>query len=194
MQIMEKIKSILFLLLSSFLILNCEAQETPVLAPGLLSSQCTFTPSHMFCDKQTYIYIHGGLECYITKKLSVTGEIYYNAGALSHSNTFDYNHSLFFGSNWHFTKANNDFFLGLHPGLSLTKLNAKNNNITETSAGINPLISAVVGYNFFINKYFHFFLDTRYILGDHNYDIHKSLSELKFSAGLGFNLNTKKLQ
>ena len=189
---MEKIKSILVILFVSFLSVNSMAQDSLEIKTGLLSAQLTLSPSHMFCDKQSYIYLHGGLEGYITKKLSVTGEIYFNAGCLSKSNTFDYNHSLFFGTNWHFTKKNNDLFVGIQPGLSLTKINASNNNITESTAGVNPLISAVAGYNFFIDKYFHFFLLTRYILGDHNYDVHKSLSELRLSAGLGFNLNTKK--
>ncbi len=189
---MEKIKSILVILFVSFLSVNSMAQDSLEIKPGLLCAQLTLSPSHMFCDKQSYIYLHGGLEGYITKKLSVTGEIYFNAGCLSKSNTFDYNHSLFFGANWHFTKKNNDLFIGVQPGLSLTKINAANNNIAESTAGVNPLISAVAGYNFFIDKYFHFFLLTRYILGDHNYDVHKSLSELRLSAGLGFNLNTKK--
>ena len=189
---MEKIKATLTIILVCFLSVTTKAQDSLIIKPGLLSSLFTFSPSHMFCDKQTYIYVHGGLEGYFTKKISVTGEIYYNAGAISNNNTFDYNHSLFFGPNWHFAKADNDLFIGFHPGLSLTKLNAKNNNIQESIAGINPIISIVAGYNFFINKYFHFFLETRYIAGNHNYDIHKSLSELSLSAGLGFNLNTKK--
>ena len=189
---MEKIKAIPTVILLFILSLNCIAQEKSIITPGLLSAQLTLTPSHMFCDKQSYIYLHGSLEGYVTPKLSITGEIYFNAGSLSKNNTFDYNHSLFFGPNWHFTKMNNDLFVGFQPGLSLTKINAKNNNITESTAGVNPLISAVVGYNYFVNNIFHFFLETRYIMGEHNYDIHKSLSEIRLSAGLGFNLNTKK--
>jgi len=179
-------------ILINFLCLRTDAQDSLTIRPGLLSAQLTISPSHMFCDNQTYIYLHGAFEGYLSKKVSVTGEVYYNVAGSSGNNTFDYNHSLFFGTSYHFTKDDNDLYIGVQPGISLTKINAKANNIASSDFGIDPLVSAVVGYNYFAGSIFHFFLQSRYVMGDHNYNVHKSLSEIRLSAGLGFNINTGK--
>ena len=57
---------------------------------------------------------------------------------------------------------------------------------------MNPLASLVIGYNYYVHRYFHFFVQTRFIAGQHLYNEHKDLSEFRFSAGLGFNINTIK--
>ena len=189
---MKTITAITAVVLFTFLCQQSHAQDSSTIRPGLLSTQLTISPSHMFCDNQTYMYLHGAFEGYLSKKVSVTGEVYYNVASSSGKNTFDYNHSLFFGTSYHFTHLDNDLFVGIQPGISLTKINAKANNIASSDFGVDPLVSAVVGYNYFAGSIFHFFLQSRYVLGDHNYNVHKSLSEIRFSAGLGFNINTGK--
>jgi hypothetical protein len=60
------------------------------------------------------------------------------------------------------------------------------------SPSINPVFSNVIGYNYYINNVFHFFVQTRLVLGKHlGYEV-KKLNELRFSAGLGFNINAKR--
>jgi hypothetical protein len=191
---MEKVKTIRFtLLVLLFTQVRVYAQQAEIIRPGLIRAQITISPSYMFGDKHTYFYLHGNLEGFLNKKLSVVGETYYYLGDQTSNNSkYEYNHAVFFGFSRHFTKKNNDLYIGLQPGVSLTKLNANENNLTSTSIGINPLFSTVVGYNFFVNRIFHFFVQTRFITGEHNYDIHQSLTELRFSAGLGFNLNMLK--
>jgi hypothetical protein len=159
---------------------------------GLLSGQATISPSYMFADDAGYFYLHGNMEAYLNKKLSLSGEIYYYLGAQSQASIFDYNHSLFVGPSRHFITRNNDFYLGLQPGVSLAKIKAATYALSETKAAIDPLISAIAGYNYFVNNGFHFFMQTRFITGNHKENIEKGLSELRFSAGLGFNLNTRK--
>ncbi len=63
---------------------------------------------------------------------------------------------------------------------------------TSTQNGINPLISASLGYNYYLHKNFHFFVQTKIVIGQHFYDQIENLNEFRLSAGLGFNLNTKK--
>ena len=191
---MEKIKIIRFtLLVLLFTQIRGHAQQADIIRPGLLRAQMTISPSYMFADKHSYFYLHGNLEGFLNKKISFVGEAYYYLGDQTANNSkYDYNHSIFFGFSRHFTKKNNDLYVGLQPGVSLTKLNANENNLTSTSVGVNPLFSTVVGYNFFVNKVFHFFIQTRFLTGEHNYDIHQTLSEFRFSAGLGFNLNMLK--
>ena len=189
---MKKITAFTAVLLFILFGQNTHAQDSSTIRSGLLTAKLTLSPSHMYCDNQTYIYLHGAFEAYLSKKISVTGEVYYNVGEGNGNNTFDYNHSLFFGSSYHFTHLDNDLYVGIQPGISLTKINAKANNIANADFGVDPLVSAVVGYNYFAGSIFHFFLTSRYILGDHHYNVHKSLSEIRLSAGLGFNINTGK--
>jgi len=189
---MKTIKAIAVSLVLAMICQHTIAQDSSTIRPGLLSTQLTLSPSHMFCDNQTYIYLHGAFEGYLSKKVSVTGEVYYNMAGTSGKNTFEYNHSLFFGSSYHFTHVDNDLYIGIQPGISLTKINADANKIASSDFGVNPLVSALVGYNYFAGSIFHFFLSSRYIMGNHNYNVHKSLSEIRLSAGLGFNINTGK--
>ena len=107
-------------------------------------------------------------------------------------NTASYRQALFFGFNYHFTKKNNDLYIGLQPGLSLTKLNETENNLTQSQFGVNPLFSSLIGYNYYVTKFFHFFIQSRLVIGQNNYTIQKNLSEIRFSAGLGFNINSLK--
>lgn len=187
---METIKRVVIL----FLILNCNvvfAQEKNVIQKGLLSAQLSLSPSKMIGENESHFYLHGSFEGFISDKISISGEGFYYLGNLSSKESvFDYNHNLFFGASRHFTKNNHDIYIGLQPGVSITKLNPDVLGLETTKSGVNPVFSGVVGYNFYINNVFHFFVQTRYITGEHNYDIHKNLSELRFSAGLGFNLNS----
>ena len=188
---MEKIKYTLLIALS-LLAMESSAQESSVIRKGLLSAQVTISPSFMFSGKASYFYLHGGLEGYVSSKISFTGEGFYYLGSGAENSAFDYNHSLFFGAARHFTRNNNDLYIGLQPGLSFTKLSAEANHLAQSQLGVNPLFSPVAGYTFYLGKIFHFFVQTRLVLGQHNYDLHKDLTEFRFSAGLGFNLNTMK--
>jgi len=163
-------------------------QSKELIHKGLLSAQATISPSYMFSDKAGYFYLHGGMEWYMNKKLSFAGELYYYLGAQGQRNSFDYNHNVFFGASRHFVNNNNDFYLGLQPGVAFVKIKASTYSLADTKTGIDPLISAIAGYNYFVNKVFHFFVQSRFIAGGHKADVNMGLSELRFSGGLGFNL------
>ena len=190
---MQKIKSLVVIALLVCGASLTKAQDSTIIRKGLIRDQLTLRPSYAFSEKQSSFYLHGTLEWYLSDRLSIVGDSYSILGAVSSNKMlFDFKHSGFFGINFHFTKNTNDFYLGFQPGLSYAKLNPSENSLTETTAGINPLISATVGYNFFINKLFHLFIQTRIVTGQHNYDVNKDLTEFYFSAGLGFNFNAIK--
>jgi len=180
-----------FLLLIILITSVTLAQESNI-KDGLIKTHLTLSPSSMLNKNGSYFYLHGGLSYYVSPKISVDGEGYYLLGAFSDEKVFKYNHNLFFGASKHFTKKNNDLYVGIQPGVSITKLSETANNFKTTKTGINPVASIVVGYNYYVNKYFHFFIQSRLIGGEHLYDINKNLNEFRFSAGLGLNLNTKK--
>lgn len=189
------VKSTIIILASLLLCLKMPAQKNEVfIENGLLSARLTLSPGTSLINSTDYFYLHGNIETYLTSKLSMAGEGYYYLNELA-SNTvpkFNYNHSAFFGANWHFTNKNNDLFIGFQPGLSFSKVNRNQNSSLDTQEGVSPLISSVIGYNYYVHKYFHFFLQTRFVFGQHFYDRIESLNEFRFSAGLGFNFRTKK--
>jgi len=191
---MEKIKWVTTIILLILCIYGT-AQGNKFIRKGLLSSQLTFSPSYMVSDKQSYFYLHGGLEAFISEKTSLNGETYFLLGNIGATNpAFEYNHSTFFGASWHLNKNDHDFSLGIQPGISFTKLNALKSSPIKTQGGMNPLFSAVVAYKFYFFRFFHFFIQSRFILGQHNYDVPRDIFELRFSAGLGLNINTMKAE
>ncbi len=190
---MEKIKCGSLSIILCLFYLNAKTEEPPIIRKGLLRAQVTITPAILFKSKQSIFYLHGNFEGYVSKKLSVAGEAYFSLGnASSATPVFKFNHNIFFGASYHVAKNNNDFYLGLQPGISITKLVPDPEDLKPRKTGVNPLISAVIGYNYYVHKYFHFFVQTRIIAGQHLYDIREDLSEFRFSAGLGFNINTLK--
>jgi hypothetical protein len=189
---MEKVKYNIVRTLFALILTNCYSQNDTTIRTGLIKSELTISTSRMFIVKQSYFYAHGSLEGFVSPKITLSGEGYYYLGTTSSEEShFKYNHNLFFGASRHFTKGKSDLFIGLQPGISITRLN-ETPTLTETHIGINPLFSTVAGYNFYVNRFFHFFIQTRLIAGEHNFDKHENLSEIRFSAGLGFNPNTMK--
>ena len=190
-----EIKKSVPLILLLFFFGQVFAQDAGYVVKGTLSTRLTLSPSYMFTGQQSYFYLHGSAGYYLSNHISADGEIYFYTGKLSPGiSIYSYNHSLFFGASKHFIKGNHDLFLGIQPGISLTKLNAAALNISSTKAGIDPLFSVVGGYNFYVNRFFHFFFMGRYVIGEHTYDVHEDLSDVRISAGLGFNLNLLKIK
>ena len=189
---MEKVKWIVVCLLL-MVITTSKGQTSVFIDKGLVRAQLTLSPSYLFSEKQSLFYLHGNLEYYLHDKISVAGEGYYFLGSSKGDSTiFDFNHSSFFGISKHFVKGNSDFYIGLQPGISIVKLKVGNDSDLHSSSGVNPLFSVITGCNYFIGNYVHFFLQMRYVNGQNNFTKVVNLSELRLSAGLGFNLKSKK--
>jgi len=188
---MEQIKRafVLFLL---FCFVTGNAQDI-IPRKGLIKGMATISPAKMFGYNESYFYLHGNLEGYLSDKVSVSGDAYMFLGEQTKSpEGFKYINNVFFGLNYHFVKGNGDLYLGVQPGVCIAQLKTESPKVIEAHVGTSPVFSSILGYNYFVGKYFNFFLQARYIAGSHNYDLHKSLSEIRFSAGLGFNINTIK--
>ncbi|MFN5418224.1 MAG: hypothetical protein ACK5B9_14295 [Flavobacteriia bacterium] len=177
---------------------NLFAQENSVIRPGLIKTSLTISPSKLLSTSNSYFYLHGFLEGYLNEKISVAGEGYFYQGIINEGRSdFKYNHALFFGFSRHFTKNNFDFYLGIQPGVMITKINPPYDNMWDnvwdnSKAAVNPSVSALMGINYFVGKYVHFFVQSRLVLAEHQTDYPRNISDLRISAGLGFNLNTMK--
>ena len=111
-------------------------------------------------------------------------------------NALNFNHAIFSGASYHFkTKNHFDPYFAFEPGISIMQSQYKMDSfwglpaIQHSATAINPMISSVIGFNLYFQRWFHLFAETRYMYGKHTSASGViSLSELRFSFGLGFNL------
>lgn len=177
-------QKIAFLWIGLCLSISAEAQYQVNIKKGSIRAFSTLSPGKMLHSSNHYFYGHGGLEYYFEKNRSASGDTYFMLGSSDpKTSQFMFNHSTFFGVNQHFISGNSDFYVGLHPGMAITKLNLTE----EPHTGVNPLVSSTIGYNLYFFKYLHFFVQSRLILGKHGMDRPEKLGEIRFSAGLGLN-------
>ena len=190
---MVRFGSILILVLSAITL--C-AQDEPqsVLRSGLLRAQGTIAFGTFTELNSNPIYLHGNLEYYIKPGLSVRGDSYFHLPP-SENSVFKMNHQLYIGPSFHLnTGGNFSPYAGIQGGFALSEYDTEilDVQIVEDDPSINPLVSAVVGFNYYATNWFHLFMDGRYVIGEHQSDLFSSsLSEFRFSFGLGFNINTK---
>jgi hypothetical protein len=142
------------------------------------------------------IYLHGNLEYYPNDKLSVRSDSYVFLNALSSFVELQ-NHSNFTGISYHFTtKKQFDPYITFQPGIAYVKVApvvAISLIAFPEISGWVPLYSSAIGFNYYAKKYFHLFMEARYVRGElPAYPVAISLNELKLSFGLGFNLRVKK--
>jgi len=158
--------------------------ENAFVNKGTIKAMATLSPSKIFSKNISPFYLHGNLEFYLDKKISVSGDGYYFLGDLSNEkSTFNFHHSLFFGTNFHFIKNNNDFYIGFQPGIDISEINS-----FSSKTLVNPLISVNVGYKLFVSRYFNFFILMKNTYGENILIIPFNISDIRFSAGLGFHI------
>jgi len=154
---------------------------------GLLRATGTISPGILLKENSSTISLHGNLEYYVDHNISLRGDAFYSITL-----PFQFNHAILSGASYHFkTKNHFDPYLTLEPGIAISKLTSVQNQGVQSNFSVNPLFSGAIGFNFYFEKYFHLFMEGRYIYGEHlsNADAPYSLSELRFSFGLGYNLH-----
>ena len=183
------LSSIIFVATVSF------AQENYI-QPGLLKATATIAPSTMLNRSVQNIYISGFLEYHLDSKLSLRGEtfVFVDGKSKNATNNLFIKDGMrtYFGAFYHFSKNNWDKYIGFQPGISLIRpLDS-----VEPNAPIQvcPSFAAHVGSTYYVWKYFNFYVDVAYVhssyrglaIGTQKTD------ELILSAGLGFQIQTKK--
>ena len=175
-------------------------EKSRVIDKGLLRSQAIISFGKLLETEQTSMFIHANAEYHISEPLTFRSDIFYYLQS-NDENTLSMNHQLFEGASYHI-KMNGNFdpYVGFQPGLALSKSKIIQlasdapsvESYSETS--VSPLISGVVGFNYYATNYFHLFVDLRYIHGAHLSDVKPvSLNEVRISFGLGLNLNVIKI-
>jgi hypothetical protein len=185
--------TVMKIFIATVLLISLQTRAQEIIRPGLVRTSFTISPSYVFGAKEANFHFEGSHDIFLSEKFSLAGGGYFFLGKLGGgTSVFDYNHSLFWGGNFHWKRGNSDFYLGFQPGISITKLDMERNDLVENRRGVNPIFSSVAGFNQFISPNFHFFVQSRFVVGNHGYDKQMNINELKFSAGLGFNLNASK--
>jgi Opacity family porin protein len=184
-----------FILIPTLLI--AQEDNSRIIKKGLFRAQGTIGFGTLKSGEST-IYIHGNTEYYLSELISTRGDLYYYLPS-NDENSLNLNHQLFFGASYHFkTTSNFNPYIGFQPGLALSQSNVPaafnsqfaENKTTTSNATANPLVSSVIGFNYYATGWFHLFADVRYVYGNHlSSSPRVSLNEFRASFGLGFNFN-----
>lgn len=168
----------------------------PIARKGVLRAQGTISPAVMLQSGALNIYLHGDAEYHLSDRISVKGDIYYFLGTQG-EDLLKQHHGIFFGAQYHFPLGNFVPFVGMQPGASYVETHetvssfddAEQSKVTSTS--VAPLLSFATGFNWYIWKFIHFTGQVRYVHGNHARRTgNLPLDELRFSIGLGWNVNT----
>ncbi len=163
------------------------AQEQYI-RPGLLAASSTFSPSTMLNRNEQNFYITGFAEYFLDTKFSFRSDTYLFLNSQNDQPTIKDGLRSYFGIAYHFNKGNWDGHLGFQPGV--TYMNMKE---TTTTSTLLPSVALRIGTSYYVWKYFHFFANLTYTkskLRDYNRG-NIQTDELIFSAGLGFQIQTK---
>lgn len=195
----------LILLLIPAFAFSQEEQSKRFVHAGILCGDISLAPGLLLQENISTVSIPGTLEYYIDEHVSIKSDVYFHvsSGLTSDSLRLTSNHQLFTGIAYHFkTNGNLDPYMAFQPGLAYTQLTRENKlpNADQTPYGtlsyspaINPIVGIALGVNYYFPRYFHIFIEMRYVHGTHLYDVPVSfpLDEVKYQFGLGFNINTK---
>lgn len=148
------------------------------------SAFLTFAPNYFFQKNESNFFLHGQLNLFTEQRISFSGDAFYDLGSTSAYPTFNNQHQLFFGVNYHWRTSIHDLYLGMQPGIGLYR----NDQALESRIPLAPLVSLQGGYRIYISPHFHFFFEGRFIGGQVISKNMQAISNLRFSAGLGFQL------
>ena len=164
--------------------------------PGLIKASATITPGRMLQNKANSIYLNGFLEYVVDENYSFRGEIFQFIDAkYSVTSSFtnpNYMNRIYFGGFRHFGKNNFKIATGAQMGVLMADYDY---SAFERQFYVAPSFALKVGADYYVWDYFHFFANLTYAnsnikgtqTGKHKMD------ELLFSAGLGFQINTIKV-
>lgn len=191
---MVKIKFIFTSLLFFVSIIFLAQENDAFVRKGLLKATATISPSFMLNRNINNIYVSGELEYFLENKVSVRGDCFWYRDSQQDIPFLKENSMIFFGALYHFSKKKHDVFIGIQPAAILSQPNMLDTSFVNYPAQINPGISFIAGYTFYVWDYCNFFLNARYLnhkyVGTSKGSIY--LDEILLSAGLGFQLHTHK--
>ncbi len=184
---------ILLLLLSFLAFTKLPAQKIWEERKGCLRVQGNLAPGYLFKQKIASAYFDGDMDLFLDNRVSFTGSASLSFALNRNNETgIKVNHAVFGGFNYHFLKPSHwDPFIGITPGMGVVQVAYKDGDVIKrTPYTPVPLISASVGCNYYIGWIFNVFVKVQAVTGQVTSTAPSTtrLDELKFMAGLGWNL------
>lgn len=188
---------LLLLLLSAILVTKVQAQKIWEQRKGCIRAQGNLAPGYLFSQKSASAYVAGDMDLFFDNRVSFTGSAFYSFALTRRSETgLRANHAIFAGLHYHFLKPGRfDPYIGLTPGVGIVQAAYKENEVLKRSRiTAAPLISADIGFNYYIGSVFHVFVKVQGVTGQMlgNIPAPQRLDELKCMAGLGWNIRAWK--
>ena len=184
---------VLLLLLSAFLFSELPAQKIWEQRKGCVRMQGNLAPGILFSQKSASAYVNGDMDLFIDNHIAVTGSAWYSFALNKKSETgIKANHAIFGGLNYHFLKPSRfDPYIGFTPGVGIVQVAYKEGDeVKRTPYTPVPLVSASMGFNYYVGWIFHIFVKAQFVTGAAftNMAAPVRLDEMKIMAGLGWNL------
>jgi len=180
---------------SGFYLKAQQETKTSLDRKNLIAVDAAFTPSRLINESKTMYYAHGSLSFYPTSRLSFRGDSSFSFREFQDNEVSMRYHSTFFGLCYHFTENGAfDPFIGIQPGMSVFERSFFNDMPITKNREVIPNGSVVLGLTFFMNRYFNFFGNVRYVYGQpaKNPTAGSGLHEIRLAFGLGLNLAQQK--
>ena len=153
------------------------AQESLNMRPSW-RTHLTLSPSVDVVSTHGQFYAHGSLEYYFEEGYSISGEFLsslLDVTAIS-------NKQVSAGATKHWVQKQNDWFIGFQPGVFVI-----DSEESVEGSRVLPQSSVVMGYNFFMHDYFHFFAHVRSTYRQVPAANNREQLDFSLSLGLGFN-------
>lgn len=155
-----------------------------------IKSALSFAPGLL--TESTYTIQLQGYLGFLKNKIELRGEAFYFLDSFGDRPRFSMNHQLYTGALYHFSENPLQPYVGFQPGVALSQSSEygsydSSTGTVEFKKAINPVGSVVGGVDFYGEKLFFLFVETRYIFGKHKTNTYPVfLDEWRFSFGLGF--------
>lgn len=186
---MEK-KSI-SIILSILLFSQLNAQKIWEDRSGCVRGQANIGAGWFMDGKYVAPYINGDIEYFLHKNVSLNGEAWFS---LKQQNPLQpnlaQNHSIFWGLGWHMMNHSRfDPYITLSPGISIAMV--RQSSESELKPKLFPVMSMTAGFNYYVGSIFNLFVKVRPVMALVR-DNSLRGNELKFTAGLGWNIRILK--
>lgn len=160
----------------------------------LLASSMTISPSKMLNRDQSNIYLSGFLEWHFDANVSFRGDTYLFIDSNADDPFVYQAFRNYFGVQYNHWTGNWVNSIGFQPGVTVMESNLVDENGLSHGSKLSPSMALRVGTSYYFWKYFHFFANVSYTKSKLT-GIPRSphgTDEIFFSAGLGFQIPTKK--
>lgn len=161
---------------------------------GLLKATASFYPSKYINSNLKQDYLGGNAEYFFHDKFSFRGDVFQSLNDVQNTSFSMLGATkLTFGFNKHFSKGKWSPFVGIYTGVSRLIEKSTLPSFAEIPPQVEllPVSGLMVGTQFYFYKYFHFYIETRYTHQMNPFREGK-LDDISFTAGLGFQLSTRK--